>query len=204
LSWRRPTLGLDTVGLQPGEPIEVDDALRVPDLPWLYAIGDVNGRPMVTHAGKYQAHMVSEVIDGGQARATSDARGLSPRVVFTEPQVAAIGLTLQAAEDQGLPARAYDVPGAATAGASFHGRDIAGTSRLVVDEDRGVIVGATFTGVDVAEWLHAATIAIVGEIPLERLWDAIPAFPTRSEVWLKLLERREATLAAARREVAPA
>ena len=63
------------------------------------------------------------------------------------------------------------------------------TSRLVVDEDRSVIVGATFTGTEVADWLHAATIALVGEIPLARLQEAVPAFPTRSEVWLRLLER---------------
>jgi pyruvate/2-oxoglutarate dehydrogenase complex dihydrolipoamide dehydrogenase (E3) component len=197
---RRPLtddLGVESVGLQPGEPVRVDDALRVSDRPWLYAIGDVNERSLVTHAGKYQAHIAAEVIDGGTARATSDARGLVPRVVFTEPQVAAVGLTLQAAEDQGVKARAYDVPSSATAGASFHGRNTPGTSRIVVDEDRRVTVGATFTGTDVAEWLHAATIAIVGEVPIERLWDAIPAFPTRSEVWLKLLQRREATLARA-------
>jgi pyruvate/2-oxoglutarate dehydrogenase complex dihydrolipoamide dehydrogenase (E3) component len=196
---RRPLtddLGLETVGLEPGELIVVDDALRVSGRPWLYAVGDVNGRAMVTHAGKYQARVVAEVIHGRPARATSDTRGLAPRVVFTEPQVAAVGLTLQGAHDRELNARAYDVPSSATAGASFHGRNTPGTSRLVVDEDRGVIVGATFTGTDVAEWLQAATIAIVAEVPLERLWEAMPAFPPRSEVWLKLLARREATLAA--------
>ena len=104
------------------------------------------------------------MIDGGQARATR-ADGGAPRVAFTDPQVAAVGLTLQAAKDEGLNARAYDVPSSATAGASFYGRDTPGASRLVVDEDRGVIVGARFTGTDVAEWLHAATIALVSEIP---------------------------------------
>ena len=117
-------------------------------------------------------------------------------MIFTEPQVAAVGFSLQAAIDRGLKARAYDVPTSGTAGASFHGPGTPGTSRIVVDERRGVIVGATFTGTDVAEWLHAATIAIVGRTPIERLWEAIPAFPTRSEIWLKLLERREAELAA--------
>lgn len=196
---RRPVtddLGLETVGLAPGELIEVDDALRVPSLPWLYAVGDVNGRSLVTHAGKYQAHVVSEVIDGRELRATSDTDGLAPRVVYTEPQVAAVGLTLEAAEDRQINARAYDVPTSASAGASFHGRNTAGTCRLVVDEDRGVVVGATFTGIDVAEWLHAATIAILAEVPLQRLWEAMPAFPTRSEVWLKLLEKRETALRA--------
>jgi pyruvate/2-oxoglutarate dehydrogenase complex dihydrolipoamide dehydrogenase (E3) component len=194
---RRPRtddLGLETVGLEPGKPVAVDDTLRVPGLPWLYAIGDVNERSLLTHIAKYQAHVACEVIDGGQARATRDGGG-APRVVFTDPQVAAVGLTLQAAKDQRLNARAYDVPSSATAGASFYGRNTPGTSRLVIDEDRGVIVGATFTGTDVAEWLHAATIALVGEIPVERLWEAVPAFPTRSEIWLNLLEKRETELA---------
>jgi dihydrolipoamide dehydrogenase len=195
---RRPRtedLGLETVGLEPGDTIEVDDRMRVPSQPWLYAVGDVNGRSLLTHSGKYQAHVASEVIDGRDARATRDHDGLAPRVIFTEPQVAAVGLTLAAARERGLAgAKAYDVPSSITAGASFHGRNTPGTSRIVVDEDRGVIVGATFTGTDVAEWLQAATIAVVGEIAVERLWEAVPAFPTRSEIWLRLLERREAEL----------
>ena len=192
---RRPRtddLGLETVGLEPGASIEVNETIRVANLPWLFALGDVNGRALLTHAGKYQAHVAAEAIDGRRARATMDTGGVVPRVVFTEPQVAAVGLTLRAARERGLNALAYDVPSSITAGASFHGRDTPGTSRLVVDEDRGLVVGATFTGTDVAEWLHAATIAIAGEVPVERLWDAIPAFPTRSEIWLRLLERRRA------------
>ena len=116
--------------------------------------------------------------------------------MFTEPQVAAVGLTLQAAIDAGLDVLAYDMPSSGTAGASFYGRGTDGASRLVVDEEHGVIVGATFTGADVADWLHAATIAIVGRVPIEVLWSAVPAFPSRSEVWLKLLEQRETQLAA--------
>ena len=186
-------IGLDTVGLQPGGFIAVEDTLSVPGLSWLFAIGDVNGRSLLTHMGKYQARIAAEVIEGWPVHASRD-NSLAPRVVFTDPQVAAVGLTLQVALQHGLNARAYDVPTSATAGASFHGRNTSGTSRLVLDEDRGVIVGATFTGTDVADWLHAATIAIVGEIPVESLWEAVPAFPTRSEVWLKLLERRDADL----------
>ena len=195
---RRPLtddLGLETVGLKPGRFVEVDDRLGVPGLSWLYAIGDANGRSLLTHVGKYQAHVLSEILDGSRTAAIARDSG-TPRVIFTEPQVAAVGLSLQDAVDQGLRARAYDVPSSGTAGASFHGRNTPGTSRIVVDERRGVIVGATFTGPDVADWLHAATIAIVSRTPIERLWDAIPAFPTRSEIWLKLLERREAELAA--------
>jgi len=144
--------------------------------------------------GKYQAHVLSEILHGGELR-TGQEKAAAPRVVFTEPQVASVGYTLQAAVDQGRNAVAYDAPTSGTAGASFHGRDTPGTGRIVVDETHGVIVGATFTGADVAEWLHAATIAIVSQTPIELLWDAVPAFPSRSEIWLKLLEAREARLA---------
>jgi pyruvate/2-oxoglutarate dehydrogenase complex dihydrolipoamide dehydrogenase (E3) component len=190
---RRPLtgdLGLESVGLEPGRSIEVDDTLRVKGMPWLFAVGDVNGRSLLTHMGKYQARIASTAIAGGDARVIREA-SIAPRVVFCDPQVAAVGLTLRGAQEQGINARAYDVPSSNTAGASFHGHEAPGTSRLVFDEDREVIVGATFTGAEVAEWLHAATIALVGEVPAERLWQAIPAFPTRSEIWLKLLEKRQ-------------
>ena len=190
---RRPLtedLGLETVGLTPGEAIKVDDTLRVADLPWLFAIGDVNGRSLLTHMATYQARVAAQVIAGREARATRDDQS-APRVIFTDPQVAAVGLTLQGSRDRGINASAYDVATSDTAGASFHGRNTPGTSRLVVDEDRSVIVGATFTGTEVAEWLQAATIAVVGEIPMALLREAVPAFPTRSEVWLRLLEHWE-------------
>jgi pyruvate/2-oxoglutarate dehydrogenase complex dihydrolipoamide dehydrogenase (E3) component len=190
---RRPNtaeLGLDTVGLDPGEPIEVDDSMRAND--WLYAIGDVNGRALLTHMGKYQARVAADAIlgEGGPCIALTAQGELSPRVIFTDPQVAAVGYTLAAAEQAGLNVRAVDVPTQGNAGASFYGRDSSqGTARLVVDDDRGIAVGATFTGPEVAEFLHAATIAVVAEVPLERLFHAVPAFPTRSEVWLYLLEQ---------------
>ena len=187
---RRPNsedLGLESVGLEPGKPIEVDDSMRASD--WLYAIGDVNGRALLTHMGKYQARVAADGILGEEAACLVVDGERSPRVIFTDPQVAAVGYTLAAAREAGLNVRAADVPTQGNAGASFYGRDSApGTSRLVVDEDRKLIVGATFTGPEVAEFLQAATVAVVGEVPLDRLFHAIPAFPTRSEVWLYLLE----------------
>ena len=201
---RRPRtqdLGLETISLRPGQPVEVTDTLAVPGLPWLYAIGDVNGRSLLTHMGKYQAHVLSEILDGHAAALSGDDAG-APRVIFTDPQVAAVGLTLQAALDQGIDARAYDVPSSGTAGGAFYGSGTPGTARIVVDEQRGVLVGATFTGTEVAEWLQAATIAIVSQTPVELLWQAVPAFPTRSEIWLKLLERREADLPSAAGHIA--
>jgi pyruvate/2-oxoglutarate dehydrogenase complex dihydrolipoamide dehydrogenase (E3) component len=184
-------IGLDTVGLEPGKPVEVDDSMRAKDSDWLYAIGDVNGRALLTHMGKYQARIAADVILGypGGCIATNTDGARSPRVIFTDPHVAAVGYTLDAAQQDGLNVRAVDVSTQGSAGASFYGRDDArGTTRLVVDDDRGVIVGATFTGPEVAEFLQAATIAVVGEVTLDRLFHAVPAFPTRSEVWLYLLE----------------
>ncbi len=188
---RRPhtdDLGLDTVGLEPGDSIEVDDQLRARGSDWLYAIGDANGRALLTHSGKYQARIAGDHIRGRDVAATTDGP-MSPRVVFTDPQVAAVGHTLQSAREAGLPVREVDHATAAVAGASFYGRNADGTARLVIDEDRRLVVGATFTGPDVSDLLHAATIAVVGEVTLDRLWHAIPSFPTRSEVWLRLLQK---------------
>jgi pyruvate/2-oxoglutarate dehydrogenase complex dihydrolipoamide dehydrogenase (E3) component len=146
----------------------------------------------LTHMGKYQARIAADTILGvGGACVPMTADGAcSPRVIFTDPHVAAVGYTLAAAQEAGLDVRAVDVPTQGSAGASFYGRDSArGTTRLVVDDERGIAVGATFTGPEIAEFLHAATIAVVAEVPLSRLAHAVPAFPTRSEVWLYLLEK---------------
>jgi len=187
---RTPTtrdIGLETIGLEPGGFLRVDDTLRVPGHDWLYAVGDVNGRALLTHMGKYQARLAADVIRGQEARIRVDG-ARSPRVIFTDPQVGSVGLTLAAAEQEGLDVRHVDVDTGGNAGGSFVGRGAAGTSRIVVDERRRVVVGATITGPEVAEALHAATIAVVGEVPLDVLWHAVPSFPTRSELWLKLLE----------------
>ena len=182
-------LGLEALSLKPGRPVAVDETLRVSGHDWLYAVGDVNGRALLTHMGKYQARLAADHILG---RATPGGLcfdgARSPRVIFTEPQVAAVGHTLRAARAAGLEVRAVDHPTQDSAGGRFVGREAPGTVRLVVDVERRVLVGATFTGVEVGEQLHAATIAIAAEVPLERLWQAVPCFPTRSEVWLSLLE----------------
>ena len=183
-------LGLETLGLAPGKPVTVDETMRVPGHEWLYVVGDANGRVLLTHMGKYQARIAADHILGRTGETTvlrSDGR-LAPRVIFTEPQVAAVGYTLAGAREAGLNVRAVDTPTEGSAGGSFVGHEAPGTARIVVDEDRRVIVGATLTGVEVAESLHAATIAVIGEVSLDRLWHAVPCFPTRSELWLNLLE----------------
>jgi dihydrolipoamide dehydrogenase len=189
---RRPAtgdLGLDVVGLEPGRPVPVDDQLRAVGVTggWLYAVGDCNGRSLLTHMGKYQARIAGDVILGKDVSAFADHRAV-PRVTFTDPQVCAVGLTAAQADEAGIRVRVVDHPVGAVAGAYVLGDGVAGTARLVVDEDRIVVVGATFTGPGIAELLHSATIAIVGEVPVDRLWHAVPSFPTLSEVWLRLLE----------------
>ncbi|HEU0336160.1 MAG TPA: NAD(P)/FAD-dependent oxidoreductase, partial [Gaiellaceae bacterium] len=187
---RRPRtegIGLESVGIDGGGYLEVDESLRVPGHGWLFAVGDVNGRALLTHMGKYQARLAADAILGEDVRLRSDG-GRSPRVVFSDPQVGAVGHTLASAEEAGLRVRAVDVDTGGNAGGSFVGKDAVGTSRLVVDEDARVVAGATFTGPEIAEALHAATIAVVARVPLDDLWHAVPAFPTRSEAWLRLLE----------------
>jgi len=189
---RRPRtegIGLESVGLRGGEPVHVDSHLRDPERPWLYAIGDCNGRVQLTHEGKYQARIAAAHLLGDAAARLHDEDGrLAPRVVFTEPQVAAVGHTQATAQDAGIRVRLAEADPAATAGGSFVGRGVPAHARLVIDDDRNVVVGATFTGAEVEPLLHAATVAVVGEVPLARLRHAVPAFPTRSEVWLGLLE----------------
>jgi pyruvate/2-oxoglutarate dehydrogenase complex dihydrolipoamide dehydrogenase (E3) component len=189
---RRPRtegIGLGTAGVEPGKGgfLETDGRMRVDGSDWLYAVGDVNGRALFTHMGKYQAWVAAENALGHQVEAIAEGLG-SPRVTFTDPQVAAAGKTLDQAREAGIDTRAIDVSTDSTAGASFQGKETGGTSRLVVDESRKVIVGATFTGFDTADFLHAATVAIVSEIPLPKLRHAVAAYPTRSEIWLKLIE----------------
>jgi len=184
---RTADLGLETVGLRPGEPIAVDEALRAEGRPWLYAIGDVNGRALLTHMGKRQARIAAGAICGdADARLGPLDGALAPRAIFTDPGVAAVGHTLASAQEAGIAARAVDRETSGTAGASFHGRGAPGTTRFVLDAERERLVGATFAGPEVAELLHAATIAIAAEVPLATLAQAVPAFPTRSELWLDL------------------
>jgi pyruvate/2-oxoglutarate dehydrogenase complex dihydrolipoamide dehydrogenase (E3) component len=186
---RTQGIGLDSAGVEPGERgfLETDERLRVGGRDWLYAVGDVNGRALLTHMGKYQAWVAAENVLGRDVAAVAEGLG-APRVTFTDPQVAAVGMTLAQAKDAGVDARAIDVPTDGTAGASFQGKGTGGTSRLVVDAATERVVGATFSGFETADFLHSATIAVVAKVPLRRLRHAVAAYPTRSEVWLKLLE----------------
>jgi pyruvate/2-oxoglutarate dehydrogenase complex dihydrolipoamide dehydrogenase (E3) component len=191
-------LGLDSVGLEQVAPIEVDASMRATGVPdgWLYAVGDVNGRNLLTHMGKYQARVCADVIvarangrpdDRPAFRATADEVG-APQVIFTDPQVAAVGRTESRARTDGFTVRVVEYDMAAVEGALLQADNYVGRAKMVVDEDRHVLLGVTFVGQVVVDLLHAATVAVVAETPLEQLWHAVPVFPTVSEVWLRLLE----------------
>lgn len=200
---RRPRtadVGLDRVGLDPQE-LHVDDrgGVRGVEGHWLYAVGDACGRAPLTHQGKHQGRIVAAVIIArarGSLPSTTgrytpydlaaDREGV-PQVVFTDPQVAWVGQTALTAEQQGIAHRVVDLA-IDVAGAGLHRDGYTGQARFVIDQEREVLLGVTFVGAGVAELLHAATIAVVGEVPLSRLWHAVPAFPTISEVWLRFLE----------------
>jgi pyruvate/2-oxoglutarate dehydrogenase complex dihydrolipoamide dehydrogenase (E3) component len=192
-------IGLETVGLEPGGPLDVDESLQVTGVPWLYGVGDVNGRRQLTHMGKYQARQAGAAIvarahgeqpdtsDWSPYVATADAVA-TPSVVFTHPQVASVGRTVAEAEKAGLPHRVVEYPIGNVSGAGVFADGYSGTAIAVVDTDREVLLGVTFIGPAVAEMLQAATIAVVGEVPISRLWHAVPAYPTVNEIWLRLLE----------------
>ncbi|MEW2160628.1 NAD(P)/FAD-dependent oxidoreductase [Streptomyces sp. NPDC007189] len=198
---RTTDLGLETVGLTPGDWLTVDDTCRVTAVTdgWLYAVGDVNHRALLTHQGKYQARIAGAAIGArakeepvdearwGAHAATADHTAV-PQVVFTTPEVASVGLTTQEARRAGRRVEVVDYDLAHLAGAHQYGQGYRGRARMLVDTDRETLVGVTFAGPGVAELLHSATVAVAGEVPIERLWHAVPAFPTLSEVWLRLLE----------------
>ncbi|MBD0737758.1 pyridine nucleotide-disulfide oxidoreductase [Streptomyces sp. CBMA29] len=198
---RTGDLGLETVGLRPGDWLGVDVTCRVTDVAdgWLYAAGDVNHRALLTHQGKYQARIAGAVIAArakgepvddapwGPHAATADDAAV-PQVVFTDPEAASVGLTASEAEGAGRRTKVVDYDLGQVAGASLYADGYRGKARMVVDLDRGILLGVTFVGPGVGELLHSATVAVAGEVPIERLWHAVPAYPTISEVWLRLLE----------------
>ncbi|PRY34102.1 dihydrolipoyl dehydrogenase family protein [Umezawaea tangerina] len=187
-------LGLEAFGIEAGKALPVDDTGRVSGVDWLYGCGDVTGRAPLTHQGKYAARAVGSAIlaDARDPEpwtvtvATADHAAV-PQVVFTDPEVAFVGRTADQARAAGLTVKVVDLD-IAVAGSSLHADGYKGKARMVVDEDKRTLVGVTFVGQDVAEMLHAATIAVVGEVTVDRLWHAVPAYPTISEVWLRLLE----------------
>ncbi len=197
---RRPRLddvGLSSVGLDAADVL----AGRLPQ--WLHAVGDAAGDPPTTHWGKYRARLLGDRLArtalAGHAAAGHAAGHAAdqhdpgveapvPQVVFTDPQVAAVGPTADEARAAGARVVVARVPWTAAAGAGLLRDDATGGAMLVVDADTGRVLGATFVGPGAGELLHAATIAITSGAPVSTLWHAVPCYPTASELWLRLLE----------------
>jgi dihydrolipoamide dehydrogenase len=192
-------LGLQTVGLAADGPVGVDASMRATGVAdgWLYAVGDVNGRNLLTHMGKYQARICGDVIAARAGGRTDDAPALrdtaddraAPQVIFTDPQVCMVGRTESRARADGFPVRTVDYDMGAVEGAQLQAAGYQGRAKLVVDTDRRVLLGATFVAPGVVDLLHSATVAVAAEVTLDRLWHAVPSFPTVSEIWLNLLEQ---------------
>jgi dihydrolipoamide dehydrogenase len=200
-------IGLETVGLKPQQWLDVDDTCLVRgglegENDWLYAVGDINHRALLTHVGKYQGRACAKAIlarakgtsidddqsaEWSQSVAKAD-HDMIPQVIFTDPQVASVGLTERDAKGLGLNTRSVDSDIGMLPGAQLKEEGYVGHARLVIDEDNQVIVGATFLGPEVSDLMHSATVAIVGRVPINRLWHAVPSFPTVTEVWTQLLE----------------
>lgn len=190
-------IGLETVGLAADGPVEVDASMRVAAMRdgWLYAIGDVNGRNSLTHMGKYQGRVCGDVIaarakglpdDGPALRDTADDLG-APQAVFTDPQVCMVGRTESRAQADHFAVRAVEYDMGTVPGAALKADGYSGRAKAIMDEDRRVLLGATFVGPAVADHLHAATVAVTAEVPLDQVWHAVPVFPTTSEIWLRLM-----------------
>jgi len=201
---RRPNsddIGLETVGLKAGGFLTVDDHLTVQgvDGQWLYAIGDLCGRALLTHMGKYQARIAGEVIAARAAGRPLEAGPFGrhtdvadhdqiPQVTFTDPEIGSVGMTEQQAREQGLPVEVVEYDVAALAGSYVLRDNYVGRAKLVIDSQRDVVLGATFVGTGITELTHSATMAVVAAIPVPVLRHVVPSYPTVSEVWLRLLE----------------
>ena len=199
-------LGLEAVGIadavaQAHGYIRTNDQLQVDGVSgrWLYAVGDVNGRALLTHMGKYQGRIAGAVIaaraGAGERAAGKEFRDRAservvPSVTFTSPEVASVGLTEQAARDLGIDVETVEYDTSQVSGAALLLDGYVGRAKLVIDRARDVLVGATFVGTGSAELVHSATVAIIGGVTLSDLWHAVPSYPTVSEVWLRLLEAR--------------
>ncbi|MGJ9423631.1 dihydrolipoyl dehydrogenase family protein [Aeromicrobium sp. CF3.5] len=185
-------LGLHTVGIEGDGFIPIDGYVTAGETDWLYAIGDVAGRSLMTHEASYHARVAAAAISarsrGLDPPMATDADGqFIPQVVFTDPEVAAVGMTRAVAERDGIAARYVETDLGAVLGAQLHAKDYKGRASVLIDDEAEVMIGAAFVGQDVADMVHAATVAIAGRVPLSALRHAVPSFPTMSEVWVDLL-----------------
>ncbi|HSU02281.1 MAG TPA: NAD(P)/FAD-dependent oxidoreductase [Nocardioides sp.] len=182
---RLDDVGLESVGLTAEDVTEG----RLPE--WLHAIGDASGGPPLTHWGKHQARVVGARIAAtavGDVAWEPDREAPVPQVVFSDPEVASVGMTEAEARAAGHDVVVTRVPTSSAAGTGLLRDHVVGESQLVVDATSRLLLGATFVGPEVSELVHAATVAIVGDVPVHVLRHAVASYPTASELWLRLLE----------------
>ncbi len=182
---RLADVGLESVDLT------ADDVTghRLPE--WLHVVGDASGGPPLTHWGKHQARVVGARIaaaSSGQVAWEPDREAPVPQVVFSEPEVASVGMTEAEAREAGHDVVVTRVPTSSAAGTGLLRDTVVGDAQLVIDAGSRLLLGATFVGVEAGELVHAATVAIVGDVPVHVLRHAVASYPTAAELWLRLLE----------------
>jgi len=190
-------LGLGSVGLRDGEFVTVDDHLRAVgvDGTWLYAIGDTTGRALLSHVSQYHGRLVAQIIAARAQQRDADLPHLRARdgrdaaqVIFTNPQVVAVGLTERQAGEAGraVTVRTATYPGPLTQLAIL--RDgFEAQAKLVIDSTTQTIIGATFVGPEVSEIAQAATMAVVAQIPLSVLTHVVSPHPSLNQIWDPLI-----------------
>ncbi len=188
---RRPRvdgIGLETVGIAPDERgVRIDRRCRAAEGVW--AIGDVTGVMPFTHVGKYQGRIAADDIAGRDVSASYEA---IPRVVFSDPEIAAVGLTAAQARERGIEVATSRVrlPEEISRPWTYE-RDPRGDLGLIADWRRQVLIGAWAVAPLAGEWIHQAALAIKVEAPLALLRDTVAQFPTFSEAYLKGVEALE-------------
>ncbi len=184
---RAADLGLENVGIELGErgEVVVDDHCRAGDGVW--ALGDVTGVMPFTHVAMYMARVVADNITGTDR--TARYEGI-PRVVFADPEVAAVGLTTEQAQQQGLSLASAEVDlSQAIARPWTYENNPRGHLGVLADKERRVLIGAWAVGPQASEWIHTAALAVREQLPMERLRDQVAQFPTYNEGWLKAFQK---------------
>jgi pyruvate/2-oxoglutarate dehydrogenase complex dihydrolipoamide dehydrogenase (E3) component len=182
---RGGAIGLGALGIKANASgaIPIDERCRVAEGVW--AIGDVTGVSLFTHVGKYQARIVADDIAGREPRA--DYRSI-PRVVFSDPEIAGVGMTSEQARENRIEIAEGRADLAKIARTETYGRDLGGQLGVIADRQRGVLVGAWAVGPLASEWIHQAVLAVKTETPVEVLRDTVAQFPTFSEAYLRAVE----------------
>ena len=171
-------LGLDTVGVSydGGDTINVDDRLRVAE--HVYVVGDPIGHELSTHLGHYEGEMAVRIALGDDVKVDFSA---TPRVVYTDPETAAVGLRLDQAQERGIDAF-EESTGFPKSTKGYLVEAESGHLAIVVDRKRKALIGAFIAAQGAGEAIHAAVLAVKLGTPMETLAQTVHAFPTTARV----------------------